>query len=482
MSRRNSRSNPTEFDALLEFETFKKKYLIVNRHITKLNSTLSVRVEELNAQIGELYGENLRLKAENVALTVQLKREKGKMRNLMAEAELATEQLMRQISSLRHSFSISHHSPFPDEPQRSRATRPSTNPPPRISRPPAFEQIHEVLAEEGDNEAEDDDEEPTPTRPPSRRLGDSRLPRLVIEPSNGESSAVSIDKKKAMRRQSGLLEHIPRPASPLAMSPTTPVPVAELGPLREDEEAEVLALVDPKPKVMKPKDIPKIVPPEKVERVVPERLKDVTNSSGNPRSSTLQLPPTPSTVSSSPISLFSPASSAATCTPLTTPSTTPKPSPIYLNTPVSADPPSRYTPVDEAPSEDKTNTITASGSRERRARKSVNYAEPKLNTKMRKPSPPPSPLPTVGSSVKRKKPPLFHGTTSADDDAGAEGDAEVDGDTDGSISKPIRTHGRRRSGGGSLGVVPIGVGAGGLKIDTGADTLDGAGRRHSTAS
>lgn len=101
---------------------------------------------------------------------------------------------------------------------------------------------------------------------------------------------------------------------------------------------------------------------------------------------------------------------------------------------------------------------------------------------MRKPSPPPSPLPTVGSSVKRKKPPLFHGTTSADDDAGAEGDAEVDGDTDGSISKPIRTHGRRRSGGGSLGVAPIGVGAGGLKIDTGADTLEGAGRRHSTAS
>jgi hypothetical protein len=54
----------------------KKKYLLVNKHVTKLNSTLSVRVEELNDQLSMLQLENLRLRSANISLSAQLRREK----------------------------------------------------------------------------------------------------------------------------------------------------------------------------------------------------------------------------------------------------------------------------------------------------------------------------------------------------------------------------------------------------------------------
>ena len=55
----------------------------------RLNSTLSVRIEELNAQISTLYVENLKLRASEIALAAQLKREREKSRKVMADAEAA---------------------------------------------------------------------------------------------------------------------------------------------------------------------------------------------------------------------------------------------------------------------------------------------------------------------------------------------------------------------------------------------------------
>jgi len=57
--------------------------------IYRLNSTLSVRIEELNAQISMLYVENLRLRASEIALASQLKREREKSWKVLADAEAA---------------------------------------------------------------------------------------------------------------------------------------------------------------------------------------------------------------------------------------------------------------------------------------------------------------------------------------------------------------------------------------------------------
>lgn len=57
--------------------------------IYRLNSTLSVRIEELNAQISLLYVENLRLRASEIALVAQLRREREKSHKVLTEAEAA---------------------------------------------------------------------------------------------------------------------------------------------------------------------------------------------------------------------------------------------------------------------------------------------------------------------------------------------------------------------------------------------------------
>ena len=130
MNRRESRTsmNERQSDALFEFEnclyrslfqqpymaphhfashlTVKKKFLLANKHITKsvhvtlwyssrsdrpirLNSTLSARIEELNAQISALHVENLRLRASEIALGSQLKKEREKSQRILADAESA---------------------------------------------------------------------------------------------------------------------------------------------------------------------------------------------------------------------------------------------------------------------------------------------------------------------------------------------------------------------------------------------------------
>ena len=55
----------------------------------RLNSTLSVRIEELNAQISALHVENLRLRASEIALGSQLKKEREKSQRIMTDAESA---------------------------------------------------------------------------------------------------------------------------------------------------------------------------------------------------------------------------------------------------------------------------------------------------------------------------------------------------------------------------------------------------------
>jgi hypothetical protein len=144
MSRRESRVSMSERrnDALFEFEncmclpsfrtshvsshspphfTVKKKFLLANKHITKsvhatlrtlhplnpppprLNATLSVRIEELNAQISALHVENLRLRASEIALGLQLKKEKEKSERIVTDAESA-------VSLHFHLLSSSHFS------------------------------------------------------------------------------------------------------------------------------------------------------------------------------------------------------------------------------------------------------------------------------------------------------------------------------------------------------------------------------------
>jgi hypothetical protein len=55
----------------------------------RLNSTLSVRIEELNAQISTLYVENLRLRASEIALATQLKKERERSQRMITDAESA---------------------------------------------------------------------------------------------------------------------------------------------------------------------------------------------------------------------------------------------------------------------------------------------------------------------------------------------------------------------------------------------------------
>jgi len=99
--------------------TVKKKFLLANKHITKsahaafrtsrsdslarLNSTLSLRIEELNAQISALHVENLRLRASEIALGTQLKKEREKSQRIIADAESAVSPHFHPLSTSQSS-------------------------------------------------------------------------------------------------------------------------------------------------------------------------------------------------------------------------------------------------------------------------------------------------------------------------------------------------------------------------------------------
>ncbi|KAI0933372.1 hypothetical protein AcV5_005532 [Taiwanofungus camphoratus] len=455
MSRRQSRVSidVRQNDTLLEFENFKKKFLLANKHITKLNSTLSVRIEELNAQISTLYVENLRLRASEIALASQLKRERERSRKIIADAEAATHSLVKHLGHIRKSFNISHgRSSSPEEPPsaspraKRRVPDPSASPPPnRLARPPTIPGIYEddetnmSSPEDLDADVEEEEERsPTPARKKKAkpRSSDSRLPiptRVISPPPSVDLPQINFDeklsnagKRKPTRRQSGLLtsmsittvtrsgistEVVPtRPPSPAFGPPLRKelklVEDEEVIPANGDEEQEVEVILQSvarrekkeKRKEREKERVKERDPSADTERRrererkrlrgleepvdVPEgsksKLKDVTNSQGSH-----PVLPTLDTASDRerqhtpdndlPLATTSAltSSSLATRTFLSMPAQKLSSNLQSLHLPT----PRASSPVLPAASE--TELV---GGRERRVRKSINYAEPKLNT------------------------------------------------------------------------------------------------------
>ncbi|KAA1475855.1 hypothetical protein DENSPDRAFT_867083 [Dentipellis sp. KUC8613] len=486
MSRRDSRASVAarQNDALFEFENcmfnshsawpLKKKFLLANRHITKLNSTLSVRIEELNAQISALYVENLRLRASELALAAQLKKERERSQRVLADTENATHALIKHLGAIRKNHNIppppvlkpasppkhSHSHAHAHAPRARRApANPDSSSPHanRLARAPGFPQIHE---EDEPDPAPDDDVLSSPSPTPAPRAGKRKAPALTLSPPPSSSSAsppvittiqvdVDVDehllkpssssgagsssssssgsRKRISRRQSGLIS-LGRAASPVRPpSPAFGSPIRREAGLaeeedeiaamsgemevKEEEEDEILleraARREKKKRARAREEAAAAAAMEsgggraREKRRVREsedegassvgvasaaegsklRLKDVTNS--NSHGGRRALPPLDTNVSDGerqqtpetdiPSSALTHASTS-TRPALSTPATTPAPS--HLPTPRPSSP-----TEPEAP---------PAGGREKRVRKSINYAEPKLNTKMRKPDPGPS--------------------------------------------------------------------------------------------
>ncbi|KAH6899164.1 hypothetical protein BKA70DRAFT_1198417 [Coprinopsis sp. MPI-PUGE-AT-0042] len=252
MSRRESRASvgSRQNDALYEFEAFKKKFLLANKHITKLNSTLSVRIEELNAHIQALTVENLRLRTSEIQLTSELKREREKSRKVMADAESATQGLVRHLNNLRISMNIPHEGPLQPGPPSPKARRrpvdrhsvETDSPmPPRIAQAPTVPGIEEE---------EEASMSPTPKRKSSKRRSSTSSLPLPSRPAS--TSTVHLDltvahsttkRNKPLRRQSGML--VPYPDDPLsvprASSPAFGSPVRlQAGRAELEEEMAVI--------------------------------------------------------------------------------------------------------------------------------------------------------------------------------------------------------------------------------------------------
>ncbi|KAK0473938.1 hypothetical protein IW261DRAFT_1502364 [Armillaria novae-zelandiae] len=403
MSRRESRVSMgvRQNDALFEFENFKKKFLQANKQITKLNSTMSVRIEELNAQISTLYNENLRLRASEIALSTELKREREKSGKVLAEVEIAALGLTKHLDFLRQTFDIRQHSepPTPSIPRATRRPSPATSssspsPTNRLSRPPNVPGI----CEEEEPSLTSEEERIAIENPPSPRrkvktkprLSASKLPlpsRIASPPPILDLSSVNVNslRKKPARRQSGLLtvnidmvnESLQRPVTPILGMTKAENEVCEE---EEEEEAVYNGLVEnvaeeeeetgvkvKKERRRKYKDREADTPRDKEMKSIQDeggdlnltsqklKFKDVTNSPRRRTPSDNSIDIVPDSGAPRQFLVSSPAHTS------------------HLPTPH----PSSPTPPPEPESD--------SGGRERRVRKSVNYAEPKLNTKMRKP-------------------------------------------------------------------------------------------------
>jgi hypothetical protein len=443
--------------------TVKKKFLLANKHITKLNSTLSVRIEELNAQISALHIENLRLRASEIALGSQLKKEREKSQRIMTDAESAIHSLMKSFGSMRKNFNIpSPKSQSPKKEPPPKARRPVLNPDAsphanRLARAPRFPEIFEE-----DEDAPEDNrcQSPTPVtrRKKPRSTSSASQPHVLARPSSSpppflqapivatiqvdiDESLLKQNKKRISRRQSGLItvgsgnSSSGSTGSSTKSRTTSPPPRAPSpafgSPLRRDaglaEEEEEYAAVHGHRRVDVDEDIelerassrgkkkrtlaqaqaeeapaPAEGGREREKRriredfeVTAQRLQDVTNAFGTTRAS---LPPLDTNVfeqdrQRSPTDTDSDMPSSAltyssTRPPSSTPGTTPASS--HLPTPRLSSPP----PIPLPGAADAEASITG---RERRVRKSINYAEPKLNTKMRKPDPVPTQMKRASS-------------------------------------------------------------------------------------
>ncbi|KAF8595805.1 hypothetical protein BDV93DRAFT_528425 [Ceratobasidium sp. AG-I] len=426
-SRRESRMYAAQNDALLEFENFKKKYLLVNKHVTKLNSTLSIRIEELNVQLSKLQVENLRLRTANISLAAQVKRErngKGRDPRTVALVEAATAEALRQLTAIRNAI-LPSAQPSPQSPH-SIPTPPSSSPttaPIRISGPvhptpstrlpvaraPEFASLVESsetpygrrrssggITEDSDSEMEHHarvaTQRPTP--------GAHRMPAPVYQ----QEVVVELKARRPVRRQSGMLARgaagstldveedngrEPSPANDL----DTELMGTKSAPSDSDSKRSKRKLVESEPEdAIKSVGVIVDLPDEnglaemdeenevlkQLQHARPrglasgDKLRDVTNS---PRRTIVQKMKKDKEkfVEEEPVSMGYVGTPAVNKT---------KPrSRTLIPTPMTGS--GRLTPIPSSiPDEDP-----SVGGRERRARKSVNYAEPKLNTKMRKPTP-----------------------------------------------------------------------------------------------
>ncbi|KAK0493305.1 hypothetical protein EDD18DRAFT_1179426 [Armillaria luteobubalina] len=402
MSRRESRVSmgARQNDALFEFENFKKKFLQANKQITKLNSTMSVRIEELNAQISTLYNENLRLRASEIALSTELKREREKSGKVLAEVEIAALGLTKHLDFLRQTFDIRQHSepPTPLIPRATRRPSPATSssspsPTNRLSRPPNVPGICEeeepILTSEEEQIVIENPPSPRRKVKTKPRLSASKLPlpsRIASPPPVLDLSSVNVNSlwKKPARRQSGLLtvnidmvnESLERPVTPVLGMTKAENEACE----EEEEEAAVYnGLVEnvmeeetgevkvKKEKRRKYKDREADTPRDKEMKSILDENGDLNLTSQKLKFKDVTNSPRRRTAADNSVDIV-PDSGAPRQFLISSPSHT-----SHLPTPH----PSSPTPPPEPESD--------TGGRERRVRKSVNYAEPKLNTKMRKP-------------------------------------------------------------------------------------------------
>ncbi|KAF7777724.1 hypothetical protein Agabi119p4_3796 [Agaricus bisporus var. burnettii] len=432
MSRKESRSSigARQPDALAEYENRKKRFLISNKHITKLNSELSVRVDELSTDIRNLQGENLRLRQTVISLLAQLKREREKSRKILADTEVATLSLTKHLSYLRHTYNISVEPTPPPSPAFPPPKKPSPDtidacyPGFRVSKPPTFPGIHEEDEPcQSSSDIENDPKSRTDKRKTKSksRLSASKLPlppRAITPPSVAHipnmtpmpsqvdyASSSGLRKRKSSRRQSGLLsidtENLapPRPASPAFGSPIR----LEAGRAEEAEENAVTSgnmQVDMDPD---PGDqdflVPSLLPKEKRKSKTKEKEPEDDRAKGyatdslrsrekkRPREDDDSYLP-----EGTKGKLRDKINSRAILQPID-PNTAREQEDVVVSTrtflvpssPTSSGPSQPHIPP--PPPEPEPETVP--GGRERRTRKSINYAEPKLNTKMRKPDPPP---------------------------------------------------------------------------------------------
>ncbi|KAG9051126.1 hypothetical protein FS837_011972 [Tulasnella sp. UAMH 9824] len=383
--------------------TVKRKYLQYNKQIIKENSNLRVQVEEMKAQISQLYVENLALGRSNIALEKELKREKarraigGDPKTINQTDKLAAD-MIKQLETLRQSFAKMTAAATP-EPKKEPTPEPVIRERPSasnrinlISRAPDFENI-----EEGEELDEDEEERCLePSLVPLPDDDDELSPRPSYSSSSSPEAQVEAQptapKRKPIRRQSGLLG--PSRAR-ISLSPADDE--EEVAGMLADREEDTASLV---PATLKARKKTK-----NTEGNARPGLSDVTNSP--PRRENIQKgimsvldeaeddlkvalkatqPPVQRTERSKPKSAGAAPSSKLS---------TPDPGAVHSL-------PTSMASVDS--DTDGAGEVSASA-RPTRARKSVNYAEPKLNTKMRKPDEPapisygyPS-LPSAGGSM-----------------------------------------------------------------------------------
>ncbi|OCB89639.1 hypothetical protein A7U60_g3115 [Sanghuangporus baumii] len=451
-------------DTLAEFENFKKKFLFANKQITKQNCSLSMKIEELNAHISSLYVENLRLRASEIALQSQLKREKAKSHKIMADAEAAVLNLLKHFGIIRESYNVPTERPHsPKDTMDSPPSPRLRKPPPRspsVMRLAQFPSVPDISEEPELNEtsSEGNDDEHFPVEGmnsviSSRRRSSlsclpvpSRVstppPGSVVPSLEGATATTTSRKRKLTRRASGIIspnEPASRPVSPVLGSP-----MQQDVDLSAEEEAVAMQAVEDivareeekeqeihrKPrKKSRTRDESESDAIEKKERKKikdkdtgsASRLKDVTNSPRRRRAAaaTASAAATAdSTNDSELIALVFRVRFADRITiidikaerkedipdgglpPLVI-------SPLlglpleddidYLPTPLPSS--ASNTPAAQHFTLPSSDAEAGVGGRERRARKSVNYAEPKLNKKMRKPDaiPPPGARPSLAS-------------------------------------------------------------------------------------